>query len=92
MKSKVVNASTLQAAQKREAPAKRKGRITDAHFKVTHTNKIDGKSTGTLTVEAPKASGIVLVSYRPSHGRNYTLTIQEVAEMICWRVSKKENK
>ena len=67
-------------------------RKTDAHFRVSGTNKIDGKSSGRLTVEAPKASGVVLVSYRPSHGRNYTLTIQEVAEMICWRVSKKEAK
>ncbi len=64
-------------------------RVTDAHFKVEGAH-VDGKSRGTLTIEAPKASGAVLVSYRPTHGREYTLTLPEVAEMIAWRVAKKE--
>ncbi len=64
-------------------------RKTNATFSVTGVH-IDGKTEGTLTVEAPRA-GITLVSYRPWGSRKeYTLTIGEVAEMIAWRVAKKE--
>jgi hypothetical protein len=64
-------------------------RSTDAHFPVKGAH-CDGKSSGKLTIEAPKDSGAVLVTYRPKHGRAYTLLIQEVAEMIHSRVTKKE--
>jgi len=64
-------------------------RSTDARFKVANIH-VDGQDHGTLTVEAPKASGAVLVTFRPSRGREYTLTIQEVCEMIAWRAAKKE--
>jgi len=50
----------------------------------------DGKSSGKLTIEAPKVSGAILVTYRPFHGRPYTLLVQEVCEMIHARVTKKE--
>jgi len=64
-------------------------RVTDARFKVEGAH-VDGTSRGTLRIEAPKASGVILVSYRPSHGREYTLTLPEVCEMIAWRTAKKE--
>jgi len=64
-------------------------RSTDAHFKVDRCH-VDGRDSGTLTIEAPKATGAVLVTYRPTRGREYTLTLPEVCEMIAWRVAKKE--
>lgn len=64
-------------------------RKRDARFKVTGCH-VDGKSSGTLTIEAPKASGALLITYKPSRGRDYTMILQEVCEMICWRVAKKE--
>ena len=67
-------------------------RKSAAHFKVTDCHVGGCQSHGTLTIEAPKASGVVLVTYKPSHGREFTLTLQEVAQMIAWRVSKKEAK
>lgn len=66
-------------------------RTTDARFTVEGFH-IDGKTSGTLTIEAPKPSGAVLVTARPAYGRAYTLTLPEVFEMICWRVAKKEAK
>ena len=66
-----------------------KPRSTDAKFRVCGAH-VDGKSEGTLTIEAPKASGTVLVTYRPLHGRAYTILLAEAAEMIAWRVAKKE--
>lgn len=66
-------------------------RKTDATFSVKGVH-VDRKSTGTLTIEAPRASGVVLVTFRPSYGRPYTLTLPEVCEMIAWRVAKKEAK
>lgn len=63
-------------------------RSTDAHFPVNGAH-CDGKSSGKLTIEAPKASGAVLVTYRPSHSKKrYTLLLQEVAELIHARATK----
>lgn len=66
-------------------------RIRDARFRVEGAH-VDGTSRGTLTIEAPKASGAVLVTYRPTRGREYTVTLPEVAEMIAWRVARREAK
>lgn len=62
-------------------------RSTDAAFPVkVH---IDGTGTGTLTIEAPMPSGAVLVTYRPKGARRqYTVTLPEVAEMVCARAAK----
>jgi hypothetical protein len=67
-------------------------RKTDSHFKVSGVHIGKGASHGSLTIEAPKASGAVLCTYKPAHGRDYTLTIQEVCEMVAWRVVKKETR
>jgi hypothetical protein len=67
-------------------------RKSDAHFKVSGVHIGKESPCGTLTIEAPKASGAILVTYKPSYGRDYTLTLQEVCEMICWRVTKKEQR
>jgi hypothetical protein len=64
-------------------------RKSAAHFKVIGCH-VDGRPDGTLTVEAPTPRGVVLVTYKPSRGRDYTLTLPEVCEMIAWRAVKKE--
>lgn len=63
-------------------------RTTDARFKVEKCH-VDGRDGGVLTIEAPTASGVVLVTYRPHRGQAYTLTLAEVCEMVAWRAAKK---
>lgn len=64
-------------------------RKTKATFKVTGAH-IDGKAAGTLVIEPPGPRGEILTTYRPKGGREYTLLLSEVCEMIAWRAVKKE--
>lgn len=65
-------------------------RSTNATFKVEGGLHVDGQRSGTLIIEAPKATGTVIVTFRPHHSRReYTLTIGEVCEMIASRAVKK---
>lgn len=64
-------------------------RKSDSHFRVVGAH-VDGKSEGTLTVEAPRGDGSVLVGYRPLGNKCvYRLMLGEVCEMIAWRAAKK---
>ncbi len=58
--------------------------MAEAHFRFT--GKLDGRDGGVLTIDRER----LIISVRPSHGREYVLPLQTVAEMVVWRVVKNE--
>jgi len=50
---------------------------------------LDGKPKARITIEQG-GSGDGLVTVRPHHGREYTLPLSTVAEMVAWKVAKAE--
>jgi hypothetical protein len=65
-------------------------RQTDAHFRVTSTRPaFDTKREANITI-SPRADGGFLFKVRPLHGREYTMALEDVAEIVVWRVVKTE--
>jgi hypothetical protein len=63
-------------------------RKTAATFKFEGGVPIDGNKGGTLTIKETPVT--TLLTFRPKFGRKeYTLNIQEVCEIIAYRVTKK---
>ena len=63
-------------------------RQTDAHFHVASTRPaFDGKREANITI-SPRSDGGFLFEVRPLRGKPFALPLEDVAEIVVWKVVK----
>lgn len=62
----------------------------EAHFRVSKPGPVfDGKREAVVTI-SPRSDGGFLITIRPPHRQPRTLPLEDVAEMVCWKVAKQD--
>lgn len=65
-------------------------RQTDAHFHVSSPRPaFDNRREANITV-SPRSDGGFLFKVRPARGREFTMQLEDVAELVIWRSIKTE--
>jgi hypothetical protein len=66
-------------------------RQTDAHFHVNSPRPaFDNRREANITI-SPRSDGGFLFKVRPLRGREFTMQLEDVAELVIWRSIKTES-
>ena len=68
----------------------RRSRETSSHFKVESTRPAFNTKRAAHVTVSPRSDGGFLLSVRPLHDREYVLPLEDVAELVVWKVVKAE--